>query len=198
MKEELIIKLKILKLYKKLFTKKLDAKDIENIYVEYLKLKVQLGDKIPCFNEKTDKYRYVNSFGYALGIDLPECINKKYSKVASDLIRYNLGFISGENFAYTDQSKLDNLLADIEALNIKWFETNIEQPNEHGGYKIAFYCDDIKDFYIMRQNIDGSWSGKVYYMNKIIHLEKPEPLSDYFKLVKTLEIVKPTILGIKK
>lgn len=192
MKEELIIKLKILKLYQKLFTKKLSEKEIENIYIEYLKLKVQLGDKIPCFNEKIGKYKHVNSFGYALGIDLPEYINKKYLKITSHIIRYNLGFISGEGYPYTDQSKLDNLLADLETLNIKWFETDIEHPNEHEGYKIVFYCDDMNDFYIMRQNLDGSWSGKVYYTNQIIQLEKPEPISNYYKLVKTLEIVKPT------
>ena len=84
-------------------------------------------------------------------------------------------------------------MADIEALNIKWFETTMAQPNQHGGYKIALYSDGIDDFYMLRQNKDGSWSGKIYNTNKIVELEKPEPISDYYKLVNTLEIVKPTI-----
>lgn len=193
MKEELFIKLKILKLYKELFTKKLSAKDIENIYIEYLKLKVQLGDKIPRFNEKNDKYRHVNNFNYVLDIHFPECINNIYLKKAANSIRYSLGFISGEPFAYTDQSKLDNLVADLETLNINWFESTIEQPNEHGGYKIVLYSDGIDDFYMLRQNTDASWSGKIYNTSKIIQLKKPEPINDFYKLVKTLEIVKPTI-----
>lgn len=193
MKEELFIKLKILKLYKELFTKKLSAKDIENIYIEYLKLKVQLGDKIPRLNEKNDKYRYVNNFNYALDIDFPEYINNRYFKKTAHSISHSLGFISGEPFAYTDQSKLDNLVADLETLNINWFESTTEQPNEHGGYKITLYSDGIDDFYIMRQNIDDSWSGKIYNTSKIIQLKKPEPINDFYKLVKTLEIVKPTI-----
>lgn len=193
MKEELFIKLKILQLYKEIFTKKLSVKDIENIYIEYLKLKVQLGNKTPSFNSKNDKYRYVNSFNYAIDVVLPEFINNKCIKISSNIIRYNLGFISGETFAYTDQSKLDNLITDIETLNIKWFETNIAHPNEHGGYKIALYSDGMDYYYLMRQNIDNSWSMKFDGYSKIIQLEKPKPIRNYYKLVKTLEIVKPTI-----
>ena len=148
---------------------------------------------MPSVIEKKDKYRHMNSFDYVLDIDLPEYINNKYLKTAFHSIRYYLGFISGEPFAYTDQSKLDNLIADIETLNIKWFETNMEQPNEHGGYKIALYSDGIDDFYILRQNIDDSWSGKLYNNCTIIQLKKPEPINDFYKLVKTLEIVKPII-----
>jgi len=193
MKEELNVRLKILKLYKRLFTEKLNANDIENIYIEYLKLSVLLGTNTPCFKENLGKYRHVNCYGYALGIDLPEYIYKKYNEVESDGIRHNLGFISGKDFPVTDRDKLDNLLSDFEVLNIKWFETDIERPNEHGGYKIAFYCDDWRDFHLIRQNKDGSWSEKLGYTSEIIQTEKPRPLADYYKLVKILEIVKPTI-----
>lgn len=194
MKEELQVRLKILKLYKQLFTKKLRAKDIKNIYIEYLKLSVLLGTNTPCFKENLEKYRHVNCYGYALGIDLPEYIYKKYLNVESDGIRHNLGFISGKKFPVTVQERLDNLFSDFETLNIKWFETDIERPNEHGGYKIAFYCNNWReDFHLIRQNNDGSWSEKLGYSYKIIQTEKPRPLGEDYKLIKTLEIVKPTI-----
>lgn len=161
MKEELLVRLKILKLYKQLFTEKLRASDIKNSYIEYLKLVVLLGTNNPCFKENSKKYRHVNCYGYALGIDLPEYIYKKYLNVESDGIRHNLGFASDKRFPVTVQEKLDNLFSDFETLNIKWFETDIERPNEHGGYKIAFYCDNWRDFHLIRQNKDGSWSEKV-------------------------------------
>ena len=193
MKNELEIRLKILKLYKKLFTEKLKARDIENIYIEYLKLSVLLGTNEPCFRENLGKYKHVNCYGYALGIDLPEYIYKKYLNVESDGIRHNLGFASQKKFPVTAQQKLDNLFSDFEVLNINWFETDIERQNNHGGYKIAFYVNDGYDFHLIRQNKDGSWSEKLGYSFKIIQTEKPRPLGENYKLIKTLEIVKPTI-----
>lgn len=193
MKEELQVRLKILKLYKKLFIEKLKASDIENIYIEYLKLSILLGAKVPCFKENLWKYRHVNCYGYALGIDLPEYIYKKYLNVESDGIRHNLGFASGKKFPVTVQGKLDNLLSDLQTLNIKWFETDMECPNEHGGYKIAIYCDDWRDFHLIRQNKDGSWSEKLGYTSQIIQTDKLRPLGEDYKLIKILEIVKPTI-----
>lgn len=193
MKNELRIRLKILRLYKKLFSENLSASEIEKIYVEYLKLKLLLSTNVPHFKENLGKYRHVNCYGYALGINLPECIYKKYLSVESDGISHNLGFASGKSFPITAQEKLENLFSDFEILNIKWFETDIESENKHGGYKIAFYCDNWRDFHFIRQNKDGSWSEKIGHTSEIIQTDNPRPLGQNYKLIKTLEIVKPTI-----
>ena len=192
MKEEFNIRLRILKLYKSLLNQKLDADEIADIYREYLRLKVRLGTNSPLFKEDLKKYRHVNCYGYALGLDLPGYFYNRYNDIEIEGIRYNLGFISKGEYPYNDDIRLGNLYKDLETLGVKYFETDSSSQNMYGGYKIAIYSS-LSDFHLVRQNADKSWSDKLGYSFEFRQEEKLNPPENKYKLLKVLEIVKPVI-----
>jgi len=174
----------------------LSSVEILNLYIEYLKLSVCLGTNNPVFYESLKKYNHTNCYCYALGIDFPKLFYDRYLYVEIENFCHNLGFISCRSKGYVLDKKLENLYRDLETLNIIFYETDIDSQNQHGGYKIAFYNEDsyyTGDFHFFRQNCDGLWSEKKGYSSGIVLHDKLEPVVGNYKLVKTLEIVKPVI-----
>lgn len=49
---------------------------------------------------------------------------------------------------------------DMGYLRIKCFDSEVDRPNLHNGYKVSLYRGS-KDFHFTKQNSDGSWSHKV-------------------------------------
>ena len=93
----------------------------------------------------------------------------------------------------TKEKYLYGLAKDFEELNIDSYEISSDLPNEHGGYKIAFYLS-FNDFHFLRQNSDGSWSHKVGYLNRIDKFDTlPNIVNGNYELIKVLEIVKPKV-----
>ena len=192
MSEEQDIKLRIQKINEMLLNKNIKAYEIENLYREYIKLSVCLGTNRPKFEENKKQYEHVNCYAYALGLSLPDSFYNRYNEVDDDGIRYNIGFISKQLFAFNKEQQLYNLYKDLEALNIQFYETNQSALNEHGGYKIAVY-NNCLDFHMKRQNCDGSWSEKMGYTFNFKQSDSIKEYHNSYTLVKVLEIVKPTI-----
>lgn len=195
MNKELEIRLKIMNIYKYLYLhRKLSSAEILKLYIEYLKLSVCLGTNSPVFEENLKKYNHTNCYCYALGIDYPRLFFERYLYAEIDSFYHELGFISRCSKPYVISKKIENLYKDLETLNIRFYETDIDSQTKHDGYKIAFYnCDNSCDFHFFRQNIDGSWSEKQGYSSRFFKVSKLEPVVGNYKLVKTLEIVKPII-----
>ena len=106
----------------------------------------------------------------------------------------NIGYLS-KNLVFkgTPEKYLYGLAKDFEELNIDSYETSVDLPNCHNGYKIAFYLS-FNDFHFLRQNSDGSWSHKVGYLNRIDKLDTlPKTVNGNYELIRTLEIVKPKV-----
>ena len=68
-----------------------------------------------------------------------------------------------------------------------------------GVYYDAKITSGLANYHFVRQNIDGSWSSKMGISNELHFSENIEDFQRYYqnrvnlKLIKTLEIVKPSI-----
>lgn len=153
--------------------------DIKLLYLEYLKLSVYLYNK-PSFYDSID-YTGVNCYMYSLMLDLPNIFQKEL------LNKFNPGFISGK----TSKNDLVNLFFDLDELGINYYEINKEDTPTHGGYKILMF-QGSGDFHFRRQNTDGTYSEKLGFSKYIKECTDPFNYHDY-KLIKTLEIIKPTL-----
>ena len=193
MNEVLKIKLKIIAIYKQLILhKEMSTTEIKKLYIEYLKLCVCLGTNNPIFIEDFDKYEGVNCYCYALGLSLPKLFIDRYLYASPDYISHSIGFISQSKYTKSADERISNLYKDLTALNIKFYETDIHSENKHGGYKIALYNSPY-DFHFIRQNSNGMWSEKQGYSRRFIEMKEPRAVGKSYELIKTLEIVKPTI-----
>ena len=192
MYNELKLKYELLKIYKEIyFNKNLGSEEIENLYIEYLKTMVCLTPKKPVYDDYSKKYEYINCYGYALGLTYPKIFHDRYEEIEMDDFSHNLGFIYGKrNYSNLPSFQLDALYNDLDALNIEYYDTEIDAKNTHGGYKITFYLA-VDDFHFMRQNRDGSWSEKIGYTDEFYKNNDALPHYKKYELQKTLEIVKP-------
>lgn len=193
MNKEFEIKLKILKLYKDLLLNKNSSIfKIIDMYKEYLKLSICLGTNSPVFEENLKKYNHINCYGYALGLTQPQIFYNKYYKIEREGMSHNLGMMTQRYSTRNVDKQIELFYKDLEALNIKWYESDIEKENMHGGYKIALYFSPY-DFHFLRQNKDGLWSEKAGYSRRINIINKPQSEMGSYKLTKVLEIVKPVV-----
>ena len=209
-KRKLEIEKRLLEIIKHKLRYKLNKKEtmkkIISLYQEYMQLDVYYHDSIPKYiSNEISNY---NCYYYALDIKIPQlfldCIKVIFN---NDMFSNSVGFISkGYDFKYeelTKDSLLTDFFNDLDFLNITKFESSIEEKCENNGYKIAIYIDENQtDYHFLRQNIDGEWSGKWGYFS-LPNLEKPNPIiispgRECFELVKTYEIVKPTIKKLSK
>lgn len=201
LKEYLKIEYEILSLYKDLFLDYQDMFTIMELYQRYLKLKTKLGSNNPIFLEDKHDYHYGNCYTYALGLPCPNVFYNKYRKVENDIMAFNVGFLSKgfSNAPKTEEELLELFNADCKTLGIKAFTSNIEEPNSHEGYKICMYIskekftEDGYDFHFIRQNSGGLWSHKTKYGGPINTIVRPYRNNEKYRLVRTLEIVKPVI-----
>lgn len=201
--ENIQLQLGILKIYKELLISfvsgKLKPSYIEKLYIEYLKLYLEYNDVIPTSKYNEKKFSNSNCYGFALDIPTPNIFKKLYERIEIDDFLINPGFASFKRFAFTKSSTLENIFADFDSLGIKYFESSIQTPNTHNGYKIAIlFRGDGYQVHFIRQNLNGTWSEKVGYSNLIRNFNNINE-SYYIKLGYNLdmvyEIVKPLNKG---
>ena len=176
----------------------LDSK-IHLLYNEYLKLYVQVDKKTPEFNDNW-QFPHSSCYYYALNLPTPIIFESIYEELTDYPFESHLGSIS--NLPYQDNFNkndvLEYLYSDLDALKIKWYDSEIESFPKHDGYKIVLLVNetpDDSDFHFVRQNNNGLWSEKYGCGSEVVSIITPEEfLKDpIYKYVKTLELVKPTI-----
>ncbi len=200
------IKMQVLKLSEDIYNEK--AYELaEELYRRYLKLYVKIS---PSKVKSDEEWPYYNNcYFYALDLPTP----KEFSLVCQNnltsdrtFFKTYVGLISKEenskNALKSEKALLDLVYADIDALNIKAFDSSIFSENKHNGYKIAIFYDGKSfrpDYHFVRQNEDGIWSSKLGYEPEFTYSDNPlnyinnnNPFRKY-ELIKTLELVKPTI-----
>lgn len=189
-------------------TKSLANKEIRRLYREYLKLYVRINRMIPDYDEGRFKGN-INCYYYALDLSLPNVFSESFETITHNSFCTNIGEISTlkffqDNFENpTSSDLLDYVYSDLDTLEIKFYDSGINIPLHHNGYKIAIFMENNKrcDYHFVRQNSDGSWSSKLGYENLVVKSDNPlNYLNDniyniqtYYEYVKTLEIVKPSI-----
>lgn len=215
-------KIRILDIKKRLLCiclnqKKVDTnKAIRELHREYCKLVVQIRKEIPEYNN--GRWPYINNcYFYALDIPTPFIFNLMFGLLEKMLFYTNIGEISGlPHISCTGKlSKntiLDYFYSDLDALKYFSFDSSINLPPQHGGYKIAIFYDPyslLPDYHFIRQNADGMWSQKIGYEKFICLSENPldfinSNVREYseikdrnFEYIKTVEVVKPTIQRIR-
>lgn len=169
--------------------------EVIELYRRYLYLESRVSTNSPSFKDDKGNYRYGNCYCYALGFTTPDVFSDVYGRFKKKMMTHNIGFISGNTI---DVSDPDDLMfgfeIDMGYLRIKCFDSEVDKPNMHNGYKVSLYRG-FKDFHFTRQNIDGSWSHKVGY-RPIITKCNPFDVSDY-DIIHTYEIVKPLVRRFK-
>lgn len=188
----------VLNIYNVLYSKKLDAFQIRQLYVDYLKIIIRLGSNKPCFKENLDGFLYGNCYGYALGVKCPAVFVHKILEFDDYGIPFNPGFISDESHLSCPQSSnelIDGFCKDMDCLNVEVYDC--DNSPSHGGYKIFIFADkEIKqncNYHFVRQNDDGLLSHRLSEMGNVETLQDLNSLTSSFELVKSLEIVKPVI-----
>ena len=215
------IKLKIIAIEKKLLqyqalsinskkhNKKIIMQEIYTLYREYLKLIVQIKNRIPSYNNGFYEGD-INCYFYALDLPLPISFSKTFEDITNIPFCTNLGIISNlESFSTKfihpkTTDVLDYLKSDLDSLKIKCFDSAIYKEPKHNGYKIAIFFEEninFHDYHFIRQNSDGSWSSKIGYSDCITRSDNPfnylnqchDGTKFYYDLIKTIEVVKPTL-----
>lgn len=174
-------------------------RDILNLYKEYLQLVVKFQEPIPLL-ENDYKLKNISCYLYALGLSIPSIFKNVYETLIPWQFGADPGEISGYDFflnGWTEAEFLDRLYADLDTLKIKAYPSTINAEVKHNGYKIACFLGKYnKDFHFARQNINGLWSQKIGFNDRLYLSDNPmsflDKISHYnFELVKTIEIVKP-------
>ena len=145
-------------------------------------------------------FLHSSCYYYALNLATPTIFEKIYKSLTDFDFESPLGSISGLPYldTFKKEEVLNYLYSDLDALNIQWYDSEIDKKIEHGGYKIALLVDENpidSDFHFVRQNLDGTWSEKDGCGCEVVSITTPEEFTSdpYYKYVKTLEIVKPRI-----
>lgn len=173
---------------------------IKKLYMRYLKASLKLNTNRPSF-ESDYNCTYENCYMYALGLNTPKIFSLMWEKFRIEVLSCNVGFTELEKReSLRDKDKLlERFYTDCENLEIDIFDSDINTPPEHGGYKIAIYMSKAYslflngyDFHFVRQNYDESWSEKHGRDGDIILLDDIEHKWPY-DLVKVIEVVKPVV-----
>ncbi len=198
------ILLNYIKLYKYLLYINVTKKEYEigNLYLNYIKDYIYLNNTIP--NKYTWKSWNICYF-YALNIKTPRIFNYYSKKIVDDYFGLTVGSIANDPLDDEKDFNLDNffncLYADLDALNIKYYDSTINSENKHNGYKIAIYFNNQnKDYHFARQNEDSLWSSKYGLKktifvsdNPLIFQNNPFIPESKYEYIKTLEIKKPSL-----
>ncbi|CDF10825.1 unknown [Mycoplasma sp. CAG:776] len=196
------IKLKELKLFLEVKYKAKTSLDVERLYLSFLKEEIRMGTNYLNYEKDRDLYYLGNCYTYALGLPSQKEFIEKFIALGDDeVFPFNCGFTNTtKNYflAQDAQGILKNFYDDCSILGIQIFDSEIDSPNYHNGYKIvlylSFYHSVCNDFHFIRQNLgDGTWSDKIGYFGPIRKLEFPNPFSSHYQYFKTFEIVKPVI-----
>ena len=184
---------------------------IQELYREYLKLEVQIERNLPKSNNGYFSC-HTNCYAYALDLPLPffleDICNNKF-QFKNFLVIQNVGFISKtrEKIKYgimNEKEFLECVFQDLNYLNIKYYDSSLEEKLHHGGYKIGLFydekmCNGQPNYHFVRQDKEGIWSCKMGYTNGLHFSRDIDDFKRYYqnrvnlKLIKTLEIVKPRV-----
>ena len=205
-----IIKKELLTIIKENEHKALDNKEynlvkreIYRLYTEYLKLYVQVSRKIPEYVGKdfSNQFNRYNCYFYALDFNIPPIFVDAMTTVGRCMFSSSIGIISSQSSLWNINrtSLIDTFYADMDTLNINVYNSDNNSSNMHDGYKVGIYIDDFgisNDYHFVRENSNGLFSHKIGYVSRPEYLPN---LSDFihndfhYELIKTVEIVKPTI-----
>ena len=184
---------------------------MQELYREYLKLEVQIERSLPKSNNGYFSC-HTNCYVYALDLPLPffleDICNNKF-QFKNFLVIQNVGFISKtrEKIKYgimNEKEFLECVFQDLNYLNIKYYDSSLEEDLNHGGYKIGLFydekmCNAQPNYHFVRQDKEGIWSCKMGYTNGLHFSREIDDFKRYYqnrvnlKLIKTLEIVKPKV-----
>lgn len=197
---------KLLNVYKgildifQILEKAKSAEEVVELYIEYLKLQVQLSTNYPMFEINPEGFKYGNCYTYALGLKCPDIFWHKYKSFYEKGMDFDVGLVSTKRLYVENSSEemlLDSFYKDCEALKISIFDNSFDVNLKHNGYRILMFRDwDIKntyDYHFVRVNIDGILSHKKGHNGEIFPLRNLQHVSSRYKLVKSFEIVKPVI-----
>ncbi len=173
------------------------------LYAEYCKLSILLTSSLPMFDEDYESLNkdFGNCYTYALGLDCPSVFYKKFEEIEKGYRDFNIGFVSNPK-VIGDLSRCDdftnkimkNLESDFETLQIEYFDSDFTKENSHNGYKIAIFYNNgfiCRDFHVIRENKDGSWSEKCGYGGEVKKINNPQ--KNPYPLLKVLELRKPRL-----
>lgn len=184
----------IISIYKRLLTesKNMGSSEVYELYREFLKLSIKLSTNNPTFYEDFNKYRNCNCYLYALCLTAPSLFAKTYEDKEIEQMYHNVGFMTNEmNYSTDLERNLSDLERDFEILGIDSYECDRYENPTHGGYKIAIFKAP-HDIHFVRQNRNGTWSHKMGYTDTIERVDMSNhEVFEFYKYVKTLEIVKP-------
>lgn len=203
----MIQEIKILNTYKEILTilenlkKAQNALEVMELYIEYLKQMVKLSTNYPEFCKNPKEFKYGNCYTYALDFKCPNDFWLKYKSYDRWGMNFDVGFITTYNkMGVKNNSEvmlLDNFYRDMEALNIKVIDSDINDLPKHNGYQIFMYKDlniaSNYDFHFVRLNSDMILSHRNGYNGFINALPNLSKVPPKYKLVKVFEIVKPVI-----
>ena len=184
----------IISIYKRLLTesKNMESSEIYELYREFLKLSIKLSTTNSTFSEEFNTYRNCNCYLYALCLTTPSLFAKTYEDKEIEQMYHNVGFMTNEmNYSTDLDHNLSDLERDFEILGIDSYECDRYENPTHGGYKIAIFKAP-HDVHFVRQNRNGTWSHKMGYTDTIERVDMSNhEVFEFYKYVKTLEIVKP-------
>ena len=195
------LKLKMLQIKKKLLksfvSKELTPIQVKKLFYEYIKLDVVLYNSNPTSIINKKRYDNGNCYSFALDIPTPSIFVYLYDYFEIDDFYINPGFCSElSKISKSKEERINSFKMDLDKLNIKYYETRIDNPNRLNGYKIAI-LQKANNIHFIRQNTDYTWSEKIGY-NSLFETFDSIKESHYLKkgylLDKTYEIVKPKIL----
>lgn len=181
--------------------KKAKSKDeVVELYVEYLKLQVQLSTNYPKFEVKPKGFRYGNCYTYALDLKCPDIFWNKYKLLYEIGMDFDVGLVSKRKL-YVENSNermlLDSFYKDCEALKIKVFNSSFDDNLKNNGYKVLMFksmnIGYTYDYHFVRVNKDGVLSHMNGHNGNVEILQSLGHVSSCYEFVKSFEIVKPVI-----
>ena len=177
--------------------------EINSLYIEYLKLYVQVSERIPKYNSLDLKFKGTrhNCYFYALDFAIPQVFDDAMSSIGYNRLENSVGIISSGMpiWEINRTNLLDKFYADMDTLNIKVYNSDKYSCNIHDGYKVGIYIDDnsiSNDYHFVRENSNGNFSHKCGYFSRpelLTCLRDIIRTDYYYELIKTVELVKPTI-----
>ena len=203
--QEIDAYIKILNVYRKLLVGyrlgKLSGNDVLRLYIDYLKEYIKLGTNKPTYLGDINNYRGCNCYCYAIGMNCPSVFSLIYDDIEIEDLIHQAGFLSLRGYTRNKEEIIKNIYDGFDVLGIEAYDSSVDEEIKHNGYKIALYIANY-DFHMARENVDGSWSEKLGYSDRIIKIKNPydsrvgcdrsSTTKDY-KLDRVIEIVKPTI-----
>lgn len=174
--------------------------EVVELYVEYLKLQIQLSTNYPKLEANPEGFKYGNCYTYALGLKCPEIFWHKYKSFYKRGMDFDVGLVSKKKLYVANSSEemlIDSFYRDCEVLKINVFDSSFDGNLKHNGYKVLMFKDwnirNSYDYHFVRVNNNGFLSHKMGHNGPIFPLRNLQQVSSRYELVQTFEIVKPVI-----